>query len=502
MFYSFIVTRWAVYIFPLSWMLTACMVGPDFHSPKAPNITSYIQGKSVKKTVAANAAGPAGKSQTFVYQETIPADWWHLFHSTEINALVAVGMANSPTLAASRAALAQAQANYSAQVGTLFPTVTGNFTAQRQRFSLSQFGGANATSIGSSIFNLYNANVSVAYVLDVFGGLRRQIESVGAQIDYQQFELEAANLTLSSNIVTTAITIASLKAQLKATHELIAAQKKTLAIVKQQFVMGAVAKSDVLLQENQLAQTQSTIMPIEQSLAVNLHGLSMLIGELPQENLLPKLTLETLHLPAAIPVSCPSLLVRQRPDIRAAEASLHAASAQIGVATANMLPQINLTGSYGQQSISLGNLFQGQNTIWNIAGGVAQPLFQGGTLIARKHAAVAAFNQAAAQYRQTVLTAFQNVADSLRALEHDAQLLKVLKTAELAAKDSLILTRKQFALGGVDYLALLITERAYQQAIISRIQAQASRYTDTAALFQALGGGWWNRENGIVIQGV
>ena len=492
MLYSFFTSGYTG-IFLVTLTLTACKVGPNFHSPKAPQTSSYIQGKPVKKTVAIKSAGAAGNSQTFIYGETIPADWWYLFHSKELNALVEAGMANSPTLAASKAALAQAQANYMAQVGTLFPAIGGNFTGQRQRFSLSQFGGANVTDVGSRIFNLFNTNVSVSYVLDVFGGLRRQIESSGAQVDFQAFELEAANLTLTSNIVTTAITIAALKAQIGATQQLIAAQKRTLTIVRQQFALGGVSKTEVLLQENQLAQTQSTLMPLEQNLAVNFHALSALVGGLPQEDFLQTFTLNKLHLPTNIPVSCPSSLVRQRPDVRAAEALLHGASAQIGVAIANMLPQINLTGFYGQQSISLSTLFQGKNNIWSIAGAAAQPIFQGGTLISRKRAAVAAFDQAAAEYRQTVLLAFQNVADALRALQHDAQLLSDLIRAEAAAKNSLFLARQQFGLGGVDYLSLLITERAYQQAVIGRIQAQAARYTDTAALFQALGGGWWNR---------
>ena len=469
------------------------MVGPNFHSPRAPHTTTFIEGHTLKKTVSTKAAGAGGKAQSFSTKETIPADWWHLFHSPTLNTLVEAGLANSPNLAASKAALMQAQANYAVQVGALWPSITGNFSAQRQRFSLSQFGGANATPVGSRIFNLFNANVSVSYMLDVFGGLRRQIESAGAQVDYQQFELEAALLTLSSNIVTTAITIASLKSQLQVTHQLITAQKKTLEIIKKQFNLGGVSQAQVLLQETQLAQTESTLMPLEQSLSANLHALSTLIGELPREKYLPTLKLETLHLPTDIPLTCPSFLVRQRPDIRAAEALLHAASAQIGVAVANMLPQITLTPSYGQQSIALSTLFQEKSTIWNVAGAVAQPIFKGGALIAQKNAAIAAFNQAAAEYRQTVLLAFQNVADTLRALEHDAQLLRALKKAELAAHASWVLTQKQLALGGADYLSLLIAQRTYQQAVISRIQAQAARYTDTSALFQALGGGWWNR---------
>jgi len=396
-------------------------------------------------------------------------------------------------LAAAKAALIQAQENYSAQVGTLFPVVTGNFSAVRQRFSPNQFGGSSTGPIGSRIFNLFNTNVSVAYTLDVFCGLRRQIEAAGALVDNQQFELEAAFLTLSSNIVTTAITLASLKAQRDATHDLIKSQQNSLVLVKKQFELGGISKADVFLQENQLAQTQASLPPIEQGISENLHALSVLIGELPREQDLPVFDLNHLHLPTNIPLSCPSAFVRQRPDIRAAEALLHSASAQIGVATANMFPQITLNALYGQQSQTLSRLFKASNNIWTLGAAAAQPIFSGGTLTAQRRMAIAAYEQAAAQYKQTVLQAFQNVADTLRALQHDAQLLKAQRMAEITAQDSLNITRQQFRLGGINYLNLLIAERLYQQARISRIQAQAARYTDTAALFQALGGGWWNR---------
>lgn len=477
----------------LAFFLAGCMVGPDFRSPAAPKVTHYIEQDTPKKTSAAQIPGPSGKAQYFRSDQSIPAQWWHVFHSPELNMLILRALANSPDLASAKASLNQAHANYAAQFGTLFPVVTGNASAQRERFSLSEFGGANSTSLGTNVFNLYNVNVAVSYTLDVFGGLRRQIEAAGAQVDYQRFELEAAYLTLSANIVTTSITIASLRAQINATQQLIRAQEKTLALVKKQSLLGGASQADVFLQENQLEQTRATLPPLAQSLAVNLHSLSMLIGELPREESLPELDLNSLHLPQDLPLTCPSSLVRQRPDIQAAEAVIHSASAQIGVAIANMLPQVNLTGNYGWQSTKLSDLFRRKNSVWDIAAAVAQPIFNGGSLIAKKRAAIAVYEQAAALYKQTVLQAFQNVADTLRALEHDAQLLKTQRAAEVAASNSLNLTRKQFRLGGVSYLSLLIAERTYQQAIINRIQVQAARYTDTAALFQALGGGWWNR---------
>ncbi|WP_414973670.1 efflux transporter outer membrane subunit [Legionella spiritensis] len=473
--------------------LTGCMLGPDFHAPRAPHTKQYIQGQKTGQTTSVLSAGAAGKAQHFHPGQTIPAQWWRVFHSSQLNTLIKAGLKNNPGLAAAKSALDEAQQNYFAQIGTLFPSVTGNFSAERQRFSSAQFGGTSSGVIGSRTFNLYNANVAVAYTLDVFGGLRRQIEAAGAQVDYQQFELEAAFLTLSANIVTTGITIASLQGQIAATHDLIQSQEKTLAVVKRQLSLGGVSEADVLSQENQLAQTRALLPPLKQNLAQNQHALSVLVGELPAENLLSSLKLDHLHLPSDLPIGIPSLLVRQRPDIRASEALLHAASAYIGVATANLFPQITLTGNYGQQSTTLNTLFQPQNNIWNISSAVAQPIFQGGSLIAQKRAAVAAYQQAAAQYRETVLLSFGNVADVLRALQHDAQLLKAQQAAEVAARKSLKLTQKQFRLGGVSYLNLLTAQQSYQQARLNKIQAQASRFTDTAALFQALGGGWWNR---------
>ncbi len=482
----------SILIIGVTFFLTSCMVGPNFHSPRAPHVCRYTESPTPTKTVSIEGAGKAGKSQHFIAGETLPSAWWHLFHSPEINALICQGLANSPNLAAAKAALVQAEENYIAQVGTLYPSLTANGQLERQRFSAAEFGGSGAGAI-SSIFNLINANVGVTYTLDIFGGLRRQIEATGAQVCFEKYELDAAFLTLSSNIVTTSITIASLRAQIAATEELIQAQEKTLNIVKKQFNLGGASKADVLTQETQLGQLRATLPPLQQSLVQNQHSMSILIGQFPCEDAIPKLNLDKLNLPTNLPIGVPSRLVKQRPDIQAAEALLHAASAQIGVATANLYPQITVTGAYGWINTSVGGLFEPDNKVWNIAAAIAQPIFNGGMLEAKKRAAVAAYQQAAAQYQQTVLQAFQNVADTLRALQHDAELLKAQKNAENSAHRSLILTQAQFRLGGVNYLNLLTAERSYQQARIARIQAQASRYTDTAALFQALGGGWWRR---------
>lgn len=472
-------------------LLTGCMVGPRFQSPSAPLVESYT-GKSLPaRTVTAAQAGPAGKAQFFVNGKDLPAEWWSLFHSKEINALVYQGLANSPDLESARAALEQTQEKLKAQVGSsFFPALSAQVNASRQAFSNGIFGGS-----GSRIFNLFNPALNISYNVDIFGGFHRQVEAGMAQLDYQRFELEAAYLSLTANIVSTAITMAALEEKIKATHELIDEQVKTLEVVQEQFKLGGASGSEVLAQQTQLAQLQTTLSPLEQSLAQTRDLLSTLIGVLPEQSRLPTLDFNHLYLPQELPLSLPSSLVKQRPDVQAAEALLHVASAQVGLATANLFPQITLSGSYGWVDNNVANIFAAQNLTWNITGQLLQPIFNAGSLRATQRAAVAGFEKTLAQYRKVVLQAFQNVADSLHAIQNNAQAFKAYAAAEKAAHAALVIARQQYRLGAVSYLSLLDAERQYQQIHIARIQAQLVRYTDTVALFQALGGGWWNRRN-------
>ena len=481
--------RFLIIVMLLSTAITGCMVGPDFHSPGAPRTKAYTKTPLPEKTVSINT--PGGHAQRYVMGETIPAAWWTVFHSKELDCLLRAGIAHSPNVAAAQAALAQAKELYYAQIGsTLFPAFSGQLGGSRQRTVSSAFGG----DIPSLTYDLYNATVNVTYTLDVFGGARRAIENLRAQVDYQAFQYEAAYLTLASNIVTTAITAASLQAQIKATRQLIKSQENELNIFKKQYKLGGISGVDVQTQLSQVAQIRATLPPLEQSLAQAHHALAVLVGEFPNQRQFPDINLNTLHLPANLPVSLPSRLARQRPDIRASEALLHAACAQVGVATANLYPQISLTGAYGWESGIPANLFNSSNNLWNFGGSLVQPIFNAGSLMQKKRAAIDAFDQASAQYRQVVLNAFQNVADTLRALQHDAEAFRAQTQFEVASKNAYEITRKQYYMGGVTYVSLLIAERQYQQAVITRIQAQAARYNDTAALFQALGGGWWNRK--------
>ncbi|HSW93733.1 MAG TPA: efflux transporter outer membrane subunit [Gammaproteobacteria bacterium] len=477
-------------MFCASIFLTGCMVGPDFHSPKAPDTTRYTQKSLPSKTASTPGIAQGGRTQYFVNGQDIPAEWWTLFHSPVLNGLVQRGLDNSPNLAAAEAALCVSKEAFNAQVGTsLYPQVSLQADAQRNHVSSASISGTNS----SSLFNLYNVNFPVTYTLDVFGGLRRQIEALRDQVTYQQFQLEAAWLTLTSNIVTTTITIASLQEQIQATQELVKIQTDQLRIVKGQFALGGVSQANVLSQQAQLAQTEASLPPLQQRLAQSAHALATLVGSVPSDLVTPILDLDKIHLPTRLPVTVPSLLVRQRPDIRASEALLAAASAQIGVATANLYPQFNLSGSYGWTSISTGNFFSPAHNVWDFGAALMQPVFNGGALQAQKREAIASYQEAAAQYRQTVLQAFQNVADALRAVQHDAETLRAERNAEMASRRAMLLTSEQFKLGGVNYVALLTANQQYRLALINRIQAQATRYNDTTALFQALGGGWWNQ---------
>jgi NodT family efflux transporter outer membrane factor (OMF) lipoprotein len=469
-------------------VLMGCAVGPEFHSPKAPETKAFTATALPAQTAAAPGVG--GNAQHFNNGEKIPRQWWRLFHSDALDHLIRLALNDNPTAAAAQASLREARENYRAQFGTTwYPSVDANLSAARQRV-----GGASAgqSSGGGTRFDLYNASVNVSYLLDIFGGERRALEALKAQVDYQGFQLQGTYLTLTANTVTTAIREASLRAQLQATKEILQDQQQAYGLVQRQFQLGSISRADVLAQKTQLARTQATLPPLEKALSQTRHQLAILVGRLPGEAAsLPAFDITTLELPADLPVSLPSALVRQRPDIRSAEALLHAASARVGVATANLYPSITLTGSYGSETNTFGDLFRSDTVIWNLGAGLLQPLFHGGALTAKRRAAIAAFQQSLALYRQTVLQAFLNVADVLRALESDARSLNAQSEVAAASRDTLQLTKKQFQFGAISYLSLLDAQRQYQQARLNLVQAQALRFADTAALFQALGGGWW-----------
>jgi NodT family efflux transporter outer membrane factor (OMF) lipoprotein len=465
-------------------------VGPGFRRPDAPpaNGGTYTPAPIPRETVA--APGAAGAAQRFAIGEDISAQWWRIFKSDALDQLIRAALTRSPTLAAAQASLRQAQETLTAQTGALlYPNVGAQLSVTREKAAVGTVGPGTG-----NVFTLYNAAVDVSYTLDVFGGARRQIEGFRAEVEFQRYQLEAAYLSLTSNLVTAAVKEASLRAQIEATRAILVAQEQQLNIMRKQLAAGAIARSTVLVQQTQVAQTLATLPPLENQLAQIRHQLSVYAGKLPSEADMPEFQLASMQLPRDLPVSLPSALVRQRPDIQASEALLHEASALIGVATANLYPQITLSGSIGSSALQASNLFGAGTGVWSIGAGLLQPLFNGGALTARRRAAIAAFDQAAAQYRSTVLTAFQNVADSLRALELDAETLKAVAAAEASASESLDMATRQYKLGAVSYLILLDAQRAYYQTRIALVRAQADRFSATAALFQSLGGGWWNRE--------
>ncbi|HKO06122.1 MAG TPA: efflux transporter outer membrane subunit [Alphaproteobacteria bacterium] len=470
-------------------LLAGCEVGPDFLRPAAPPVTSYTPEPLAAKTAAADV--PAGEAQRFTDGLDIPGEWWTLFHSEPLNALIGEALAANPSLEAAQAALRQAKENVIAQEGALFPSVTANASATREKISGASFGIPST----SPTLGLTTASLNVSYALDVFGGVRRQTESLEAQEEYQRFQLEASYLSLTSNVVVAAVTEASLRAQIAATEDIIDIETRELDVLEQQLQLGGASKAAVLAQQATLAQARATLPPLQKQLAQTRNQLAALAGRYPSQEPAKKFELASLRLPEELPLSLPSKLVEQRPDVRAAEAELHAASANIGVATANQLPQFNITAELGTTSLGFGRLFAPGTGVWSIGGSVAQTVFDAGTLLHKKRAAVAAYEQAAAQYRNTVLTAFQNVADALRALQSDADAVKAQAEAVHSAADSLAISREQYQAGAITYTALLTAEQAYQLARISLVEAQANRFADTAALFQALGGGWWNRSD-------
>jgi NodT family efflux transporter outer membrane factor (OMF) lipoprotein len=470
-------------------ILAGCAVGPNFKAPQAPHDAGFVApGQLAPQTSAAPVAG--GESQRFVDGLDIPGQWWTLFQSPELNALMQRALANSPSLEAAQAALRQANETVAAQRGSFFPSVSGVLGAQRQKTSGASFG---LPGLGSSIYTLNSASVDVSYTLDAFGGIRREVEALQAQSEYQQFALEAAYLSLTANIVTAAVTEASLRAQIKATEDIAASQQRQLDITSHRVTAGAASRADVLQQQAILQGTLATLPPLRSQLAQERNQLSAYIGGLPNDYNVNGFDLDSLTLPADLPVSLPSKFVEQRPDVRQYSALLHEATAQIGVATANMLPQITLSGSYGGEAGRFADVFKPESVVWNLASSLTQPIFKGGQLLHQRRAAVAAAQEAAANYKATVITAFQNVSNTLYALQADADALVAETNSERAAGESLSLVQVQYKSGAASYVQVLSSEQTYQTAAVSLVKARAQRFADTAALFQALGGGWWNR---------
>jgi NodT family efflux transporter outer membrane factor (OMF) lipoprotein len=490
-------------------LLWGCAVGPDFKQPEAPKSAGYSPAPMPDTTVAADATG--GRAQHFQMGRDIPFAWWTLFESPKLNALVDEALRANPNIVSARAALRQAQELADAQLGYFYPTLSADYNLQRQKDAgnVANTSAPGVQSNGQVIapiqnptsephnspiyYNLHTAQLSVGFVPDVFGANQRQVESLEAQAAMARFQMEATYISLADNVVAAAIQEASLRAQIKATEQFIAQNAKALEILKNQQKIGYAMRLDVAAQESALAQAKALLPPLRKQFEQTRDLLRALVGKLPDADLEEVFDFESLHLPTELPVTLPSKLVEQRPDVRAAEEQLHSASAQVGVAVAARLPQFTLNANAGYVAAWLSELFKPGSPFWNFGVDSSQLLFDGGTLRHRERAARQALIQAEAQYRSTVITAFQNVADTLHAIQFDADGLAASTEAERAAKVTLEVTQKQYELGYVNYLVLLAAQENYQQAVINLVQAQSTRYGDTAALFQALGGGWWNR---------
>ena len=469
--------------------LAGCVVGPNFKTPAAPAASDYADHELTGTVATPDVIG--GDAQRFTTGGDIPADWWTLFHSAPLNALIAQSLANNPDLKAAQAALTVARENTLAQKGAFLPRVTAGAAATREQDPPGSL--APVPSTNAFLYNLFTPQLSISYMPDVFGLTRRTVESAAAQEQAARFQMIAADVTLSSNVAVAAIQDASLEAQVDATRQLVDIDRKILEIVRYQLHKGSASGVDLAAQEAQLAQTEASLPPLLKQLAQQRNVLSVLAGRFPNQAAPEQFSLASLQLPQDLPVSLPSELVKQRPDVLQAEANMHAASAQVGIATANRLPNIQLTANAGSTALALGQVFGPGTGFWNIGASLLAPIFDGGTLLHEQRGARAAYVEAAQQYRSAVLTACQNVADTLNALEQDAETLKATAKAADAAKVTLDLAQRRYKDGYVGYLDVLNAEQADQQARLALVQAQAARFADTAALFQALGGGWWHR---------
>jgi NodT family efflux transporter outer membrane factor (OMF) lipoprotein len=507
----------AALLLTLAALVAGCAVGPRYHRPQAPANAGYAptplpQSSSSAPIQGGEARIQGGEAQRLISGRDIPFEWWELFKSPALNALVEQAFRANPTIAAAQAAVVQAQELVYAQRGFFFPTLGANYNFERQKLAgnLTVDNAPGTEGNGDNLnppvqnlnstphtaplfYNFHTAQLDVGFVPDVFGANYREMESLAAQRDAQRFALEATYITLASNVVAAAIQEASLRAQLDATRQLIAADEKSLQILRDQLQLGFAMRIDVAAQEAALGQAKMLLPPLHKQLEQTRDLIRALVGNLPNEAVPETFELDALQLPPELPLSLPARIIEQRPDVRAAEAELHAANAQVGVAVAAMLPQFSITATLGGNADEFGWLFRTGGSYWTLMGSVTQPLFEGGTLLHRKRAASAALKQAAAQYQNTVITAYQNVADTLHASLSDADALAADVRAEQAAKLSYDLAQRQIQAGYVNYLFLLSAETAYLQTLLTRVQAQATRYGDTVALFQALGGGWWNR---------
>ena len=472
--------------------LAGCAVGPEYHRPATPTLDGYTAQKLPAATPAARVG--EGEAQNFQTGADVAGQWWALFRSPALTRLVAESLRANPSLAAARETLRQAQETRLAAEGAWFPALSGTLNRSRQKISAAASGESPSALVGfPTTYSFYTAQLGVSYTFDIWGQTARTVQADAAQAEFQRFQLEGAANMLAANTVTAAINAGALQAEINAEDQLIAAEQHLLTTVRQQFELGGATGTDVATQQSQLAQTQALVVPLQTQLVQTRDQLAAYLGQAPSEAVLPSIGLDALSLPADLPVSLPSQLVAQRPDIRASEAQLMTATAQVGVAIANRLPQLTLSALVGTVPARPGDFFSPGNGAWSLLNQLMGPLFQGGTLLHQQRAAYAAMRAAAQNYRATVINAFQNVADVLTAVQQDVRAVTANEDAAHAAARALSLAQLQYGAGGVAYVTVLTAQSQYQNAVINLIRARAARFTDSVALFAALGGGWWHR---------
>ena len=487
--------------------LSGCALGPDFKRPLPPDAKSYSPQPMFTESISAPVM--LGEQQTFNATIDIPFDWWTLFHSEQINALIDRALKHNPDIESSQAALRQAQEYANAQRGYFFPNIGLTYNPSRNKVAGNLSSSTPGPQANGDIiqeaqskptyYNFHVAELNIGFVPDVFGLNRRQVESAEALVTLQTFQLEAAHITLASHVFAAAVQQAMLRMQIDTIEKIVSNNQEQLDILNNQFKHGYVSGIDVAAQESSLAVARQSLIPLQLQLQKNRNLLAALQGDLPNQEFSDAIDLSTFHLPQELPISLPSKLVEQRPDVRAAEAQLHYASAQTGVAIANQFPQFNITAAIGGMADTPNWMFKSGGNFFNVSANISQILFDGGILHAKSRAAQEALNQAGAQYRSTVITAVQNVADTLFTLQSDAEFIKAAAITEQAAENTLKINRKQYELGAISYQILLMAQQAYESSLIGLTQAQASRLIDTAALYQSLGGGWWNRQNNSLV---
>jgi NodT family efflux transporter outer membrane factor (OMF) lipoprotein len=465
-------------------LLSACALGPDFQRPSAPATDKYTAGQQPEATAA--AAGEAGNAQHFLSGAVVPGRWWESFQCSPLNVLVEEALAHSPTVLEARARLREAQQDLTAQSrGTLYPAFDAQLGVSRQKLDPAAFGFPNVAP--APPFTLYNAQVNVSYTLDLFGADRRMIEGLRAQSEYQSYETQAAELTLAANVVAAAIRQADLQAQIDYTEQLLEAQSRQVAISEERYQVGGIALEDLQNQRNQLEQLHATLPTLKAQRQQVDHQLAVYTGKSPSEAAVPRFRLQDLKLPADLPLTLPSELVRRRPDVRASEALWHQAAANVGVATANLFPNLTLSGYAGSDRTNASDLVDSID-LWSIGAKLLQPIFHAGQLRAKKRSAVAAYDASAQAYAQTVLESLQQVADSLRVLDADALALQARSIASEESSASYLIAQQRFDVGGISELSMLDAKRQDLQSSLDRSRAEAQRLTDTAALLHALAG--------------